>query len=325
MLRIGAEINMSIEITITQKGFFKKVLPFEVIVGSELKYGSFDGIRLEDGTIGADEFIAYNPNHIARGFSVTWKDGEKQQVYLRLLIPSHDAEIDDFYNTITRIATYWKNCKINQDGEPITLNDINYQRSNMKAFSLRTLNDICNETKVATEDEDGKVLFVTDDTKDNGELISPYEGEITLYGARWPIVLGEKEKTMLADSADSTEFKKFLHEKQAIDAYYAKALFYEHNDTKELCARYVLTEDTVSIFPRNPTVPWWMVDEQTGEPIKIENWEIGLCSITKNDLIGEIPYDNFIAKLQNVEYYDHGHVLIQGVSLAEMKELLIVG
>lgn len=37
---------MSVEITIKQKGFFKKSLPLEVILGNNLKYGAYDGLRL---------------------------------------------------------------------------------------------------------------------------------------------------------------------------------------------------------------------------------------------------------------------------------------
>jgi len=305
---------MAIEITITQKSSSKKVLPLEVIIGSKLRYGYFDGVRLEEEMLGKSEFIAYNPNHIGRGFSVKWKEGETYQVYLRLTIPSHDKEIDDFYDTVTRIATYWENCEIRQNKRVLAIDDFVFQRSNTKANSLQTLSDLCNKTKIS---KDGNV-----------DLTSPYEAEISLHCAKWPIILGKKEKVMLANSVDSTRFKEFLHEKQAIDAYYGKAFFSQHKYTKELNAKYVIDEGKVSIFPLKPEVPWWMINKQTGKPVKVAKWEIGLFSTTKDDLLGVIPYADFIARFKNfknTEYYDHNHVLTKGVSLSEMEELLGAG
>ena len=43
---------MSIDITIRQKGFFKKDLPLEIILGNNLSYGAYDdGWRLEIGVM----------------------------------------------------------------------------------------------------------------------------------------------------------------------------------------------------------------------------------------------------------------------------------
>ena len=79
---------MSIEVTIRQTGLFKKTLPLSVILGDELQYGRLVGERLEPGVLAPDWFIAYNPQHIGRGFSVDWLKSEKKQVYLRLPMPS---------------------------------------------------------------------------------------------------------------------------------------------------------------------------------------------------------------------------------------------
>ena len=96
---------MSIEVTIKQKGFFKKSITLDVILGKELKYGRFDGDHLEKGEFGKNEFIAYHPEHIGRGFSVDCVPYTKDGVYLRLPQPSTPREIRDFYDTVQRIAT----------------------------------------------------------------------------------------------------------------------------------------------------------------------------------------------------------------------------
>jgi len=316
--RIGAK-KMAIEITIIQKGSARKALPFEVITGDELKFGRMDGTLLLEDTLGDDGFIAYNPNHIARGFSVQWKEGETYKVVLRLTFPSHDEEIDDFYDAVTRIATYWKNCKIVLHGRKVLgLNDLVQQRSDMKAESLQALSDLCNKTKF---DKAGNLVT---DAVDNEE-VELLEGEVVLQCVKWPLYVGGKEKAMVADETDSTKLKDFLHEKLSIDAYYARAFFYQHPDTKECHAKYGIDEGNLSIFPLDPVAPTWLVDKTTGKQVEVANWEVVLFSTTKDEMLGEIPYADFIAKLKNKQYYDHRNVLIQGVTLAEMEEMLEAG
>lgn len=46
---------MSIDVTIRQKGFFKKELPLKVILGNNLSCGTFDGLRLETDVIKGNE------------------------------------------------------------------------------------------------------------------------------------------------------------------------------------------------------------------------------------------------------------------------------
>ena len=315
---------MAIEITITQKGLVKRALPFEVIVADQLKWGAFDGFRLEVGAINDNEFIAYNENHIGRGFSVDWKQGEKQQVYLRLPIPSHDAEIDDFYDTILRIADFWKNCEINQDGTVISLADLPAERSRMKEFNLRIINDFANDQKRPTHDETGDVYFDLDASGNRtGEAtMVPHENDIIFYSAMWPLILGVKEKALFTNATDATAFQKFLHEKQSLDAYYAKPQFYHDQDTSEIFGNFALTENCVSIFPLKPTAPWWMTDAQTGEALKVDRWSISLYSATKEAVIGNMSYEEFLERVPHTEYYDAGQLLINEISLTEMEALL---
>jgi len=309
---------MAIEITIMQKGSSRKALPFEVIIGDELMYGRSDGTLLLEDIIGEGRFIAYNPKHIGRGFSVEWKEGETYKVSLRLTIPSHDEEIDDFYDAVTRIAIYWGNCKIRQDKKVLSLDSFAFQRSETKAKSFKMLSDLCNKTKI---DKDGIPI-----TEVNFDKLTPYyEAEIYLHCAKWPLILGGEEKAMLADSTDSLNFKEFLHEKQVISAYYAKAFYYQHPETKKFHAKFGIDENNPSIFPLKPEVPEWLIDRSTGKQIEIDNWEIMLFSTTKDEVLGEMPYADFIARLKNAQYYDPKNVLIQGVTLAEMEELLEAG
>lgn len=159
---------MSVEITIKQKGFFKKPLPLEVILGDNLKYGAYDGLRLAHDEMGNGEFVAYNPQHIARGFSVQWQEGEKQEVYMRLPVPTCAEEVDDYFDTVERISSFWKKADIEIDGNQTTIDEINRGRQSMKEFNLSTLNMYGS----------GKYG----------------EGVHYIFCAFWPIALGEREK-----------------------------------------------------------------------------------------------------------------------------------
>ena len=78
-------LEMSIDIRITQKGLLKKTLPLHVITGSDLCYGTSDGMKLKENDLSSDEIIMYHSNHISRGFSIEWTPEKKDYVDLRAL------------------------------------------------------------------------------------------------------------------------------------------------------------------------------------------------------------------------------------------------
>ena len=80
-------LEMSIDIRITQKGLLKKTLPLHVITGSDLCYGTSDGMKLKENDLSSDEIIMYHSNHISRGFSIEWTPEKKDYVDLRALSP----------------------------------------------------------------------------------------------------------------------------------------------------------------------------------------------------------------------------------------------
>jgi hypothetical protein len=286
---------LSIEITIKQKGLLKKELPLEVILGKELRYGAFDGLRLEEDQMADGEFVAYHPNHIARGFSVQWKKGEKNQVYMRLPSPTCEEELDDFYDATERIANFWRAGTIEQDGNSITVKEMNASRRMMKDSNLRILKD-----------------FVS----------HPEKGSLTLFCAFWPIVLGDAEYMHLAALPDLSGFRDFLHRKQAIDVYYAKPMFYRNKEGN--FGLYAFTEDTRSIFPLIPYVPFGTKDPESGTQLEVDRWYVSLVSITYKKSMGIIKYLDFISaiKQEQREYYDAENIIIEGMNLEQMTELV---
>lgn len=287
---------MSIEVTVKQTGIFKKELPLEVILGNQLKYGNFDGLRLSEGELGEDEFIAYHPAHIARGFSVTWKQGEREEVDLRLLTPTCQEELDDFYSCVTRIAGYWKHCVIELEGEPKKLQEFQSTRDDMLKFNLDVLHNI---------------------GKDESTLRAP----LTLFCAFWPLVLGKEDLEELSKSTDLSAFRDYMHEKQKLDVYYAKPSFYQ--DEEGIFGAYAITEETRSVFPVEPYVPMGITDPNTGEQLKVDRWCISLFSITENRIVGRIDYSRFLKSVPDEMKtpYDAGNVIIEPIELKMMKEM----
>lgn len=289
---------MSMEITIKQKGFIKKTLPLEVILGEELQYGCLDGLSLRRGEMTDGEFIAYHPEHIARGFSVIWTAEEKNTVELRLLTPSTREELIDFYATVERIAKYW-NAKLLVDGNAMTVEQFKAGFEETVEFNRRTLKDFA-----------GKIL--------NGEF-----GTFMIFAAFFPLEMGKEEAEMFASYPDS--FAGWLHEKQNVDACYASPNFY--TSEQGIIGRYIFGGDTACIFPTKPYVPFYVTDPNTGKALECDDWGVLLGDAETRNIIGEITYDRFMSRVAESKKTLHysGHILIAKMSLPEIKELLNEG
>ncbi len=292
---------MSIDIIIKQKGFSKTTCPLSVLTGDELAYGTYEsGYRLNVGKIEGDEIMLFHPDHIGRGFSVTWTPEEKKQLVLRALNPTCADELRDFYAVVARITKHWK-CSLTVDGNRMSPRTFLAGLEDMIHFNDKFLDRFIEE---GLKKEDG--------------------GAIALYSALWPLDLGYKEAKMLSEAPEGApaRFARWLHEMQSVDAYYAVAGYFD--DPKGIYGRLAFTEGCRSIFPVSPTVPFGLVDPNTGRALECEHYELYLYSTTHEAHIGTVDYAKFINALDpaKVSYYDTGHVMIEAHDLEEMKELL---
>lgn len=287
---------MSIDVTIRQKGFFKKELPLKVILGNNLSYGTFDGLRLETGVIKGDEFIVYNSARIGRGFSVAYDQANKSEIALRLLHPTSTEELHDFYQCVGRIVNCWK-CVLEVDGEETGPDDFQRGLSQMCRFNESTLRHMANE------------------------IINEKRGNTTLFSAFWPLVIGKTEAELFNESGVEA-FRDWLHKKQSIDAYYAKPAFFEENGT--VIGRYVIIENTLSIFPLKGQVPFGAVDNRTNKPLLCDFYKMYVYSTTKDSMLGNLPYEQFFQYINNkkISRYDADHIMIKPLYLAELKGIL---
>ncbi len=290
---------MSIDIRITQTRPNKEPMPLRVILGNDLLYGTFDEYwRLKSGERDEKEFVAYIPQHLARGFTVNWSEDEINCITLRALTPSTPTELRIFYETVDRIVSYWDG-HLEVDGNPMHIDDFldGYERA--VAFNQDTLR------KISREILDGETQ------------------DMTLFCAMCPMVIGRNEAE--AFIADPFYFGRWLNEKQNTDAYYASPMFYRTDEG--VIGRYAITEDTRSILPMKPYVTYGFNDPDTNEQLKCDNFGIIVYSTTREDIIGEIEYDEFISKVKDafpksVRAFDGNHYIIEAIALEDFDAML---
>lgn len=290
------EFIMAIDILIKQKLFGKKTMPLEVILGEHLHYGSFVNDQLYAGELGETEFVAYNPDSIGRGFSVIWNPNEKKKIALRLPIPSTPQELKDFYAAVERMVKYWDGILI-VDGIRSSLpkylstydNTVEFNYNAIKQFSVQILLE---------------------------------ENELTLYSTMWPLTVGKEEASLFMGNPD--QYAEWLHKKQSIDAYFSSPRFFA-DDNGEIFARYILTDNTPTILPYRPTVPFGAIDPQTGNQLECKKWMITLFVESKEEPIGEMEYSKFLDIIPESEknYYDSNHFLLSQLTEEEIYDLSI--
>ena len=282
---------MSVNVEITQKGLFKKVLDYRTIIGN-LGYGVYENNRLDEGKISGD-FIVYDKNHIGRGISVVCNKDEKNKVELRMLIPTCNEEIDVLYDMIERIFSVWRNSVIIQDDEEIKLSDFAEWRSKMKQFNGNSLNS----------------------------FLEKMENTLTLFSAMWQLDMGQEErKEILASDNPVKAYSEWLHRLQEMDIYFAMPRFYQTDDG--LIGVYFITEDTRSAVPLVPAVPFGLTDG-SGKPVEINNWRASLYSLTKDETIGDMPYGDFIERVRDgAKRYDGSRVIIEPMSDEQLSAVL---
>lgn len=263
---------MSFWITIKQKGFSKKTLPLEVILGEKLKYGAFSGDCLEKDVLGEGEFIAYNPEHIGRGFSVTWTPDEKKKIEFRLLIPSTPEELRDVFDAAERVASYWNASIVADD-------------TKMKLPAFR---EYYNE--MVKNNENMLKRF-------SDEVIKGTYETLTLYSALFPLHLSKEEAEVFAN--DPEAFYRWLHEKQSVDAVYSSPNFFMKEDGN-ICAIFRFIKGKTHIFPVKPTVPFGVADPRTGKALECSDY--GIVFFEKdNDEKPEasMSYSEFLTRAEN--------------------------
>ena len=286
---------MAIDVIIKAGLFHRVLLPFDVIVGDKLHYGNAEEyVQTMGGEVGKKEFIAYLPDHIGRGFQVIWHEGESRRVVLRQPLPCCEPELREFYQTVKRIAEFWKGSLI-VDGKATTL----------KAF-LRTLED--------------NISFNVQAARDLGrDILNANEYGYEIYGAMWPLHPGEEEGRMFMLSPES--YGEWLHEKQEIDACYWPIVYGVMPDGQSAMAGITYDPLEVPCIYLDKVPKGFKTTDSMGRSVPVTVW----CVFVKDGegLSREISYEEFRAKLpaDKVSRYDKDKILIQPMTSEEIRAI----
>ncbi len=285
---------MAIDVLIKQKLFGNKTMPLEVILGENLHYGNFVNDQLDVGELGENEFIAYNPKSIGRGFSVIWTPKEKRKIMLRLPQPSTRQELADFYASIERMVKHWR-AKLVVDGNRVSLDTFMAGFQDMAEFSDRIVRQF------------------------SQQVLAGEHKTLTLYSAKWPLSMGKKEAELFLN--DPACYAEWLHKKQSVDAFFASPHFYMDDDG--IFARYFLVNDLPVIFPNQPSVPFGATDPATGKPLECKRWMISLGIEGENSPLCEMEYAEFLNLIPETQKseYDGEHFLLSALTEEDIRNL----
>lgn len=241
-------------------------------------------------------FMLYDPYRIARGFTF-YLDGDCN-IEMSLNLPCAEEDIAHFYHAVGALC---KSCRVDsfeQEGEPHALSDIPALQEENILFNRRLIHE---------------------DIEEN----------LTIFGSIYPIVIEDELYPKLRNSDEASAAKIFgdyLHEKQKDRYYFAKPALYKNDSNGMLNAYYTLTEDTPSIFPLNPHLPYGYNQENRE---LIENWRVGFAvkSGADYDMLGILDFDKVreIFDFDSCPKFDKAHIIVNAVGerLEKARRLII--
>ncbi|MDE7247491.1 MAG: DUF4299 domain-containing protein, partial [Lachnospiraceae bacterium] len=136
--------------------------------------------------------------------------------------------------------------------------------------------------------------------------------------ALWPYILPADKVSAWSESADLTDFEQTLHAIQSRDVYYARPKLLQKNDTGEIGAFYVLTEECESVFPVRAD-GFLNLSEY-----KINEGFIQFYIYSENRMLdGLYSYERFMEEVQQygIQQFDTDHVLIPPLNKESLERL----
>ncbi len=287
---------MAVDIVIRSGLLHRKPLPLSVILGENLCYGNYENDNLQMDEMGEGNFVALHPDHIGRGISVTWREGERREVVLSLPMPSTTQELTELFAMTRRIVKFWHGYFF-LDGNPCGNLALGERLDDMIAFNRRAITDMANRL-----------------------LTDPELKHLMLYSAAWPLYMGETEAQRFREIPEA--YADWLNDRQQIDAWHAGAVYSLTEDGVEGCYNYI--DGLPAIFRWEPQPPFGAMHPETGKPLEINRWNVTLHVGDWDSEVGTIPYDAFLAALpqEKVHPYDAGGILVDALTEDEIRALI---
>ena len=292
---------MAFTVIIKRKGLFANN---SINVGGMLrncgfKFGSYnDFYVLDEGKAQDNICILYNPAHLSRG--IYFNGSDETQVELCFNVPTSKEEIDDFLALVKEICKQYKKYEIidADNNDKYTLEELLNERDNLIRFSYDELKRILSKSNYGQQ-------------------------EWGITAARWPLFFDKEMVAGFKGVKDLSAFSKLLHEKQNIDAYYAKPSIARNKVDNTIAGIYTLTDECVSIFPTDAND--YLMKENPQSPIQLDKGLIRFYIFSeKRPLNGLWDYGKFIKCVMNkgAVKYDRNHVMLPEYTKADIMDII---
>lgn len=290
---------MAFTLRIKKTGLFgnKTISLQEIVQNCGFKYGVYnDFYVLDEDQDRNGSCILYNPQHIGRGISISNYGSE---VEIRHNIPTTASEIADFVKLLAEIKRQYGKCEIRD-------------KDSGKVLPFEAFADEIPAHLIELSSKE--IIEGAKQGKEYGSWI------LTL--AKWPFFADDEMIEEMSQPGKAQRFAEILHEKQNIDAYYAKPHFYRNSVDNSTLAGYTYTEECTSIFPtdfncfidaNNPT-----------QPFKADKGMISFFIFSeKRTLDGIYDYDKFIKYVMEhgATKYDANHILLPEYTKEQILEI----
>ena len=232
---------MSVNIRIMQKGFFrrKKFIIDDLVKLSHLSFGVMDeNCQLIPNQIG-NHTILFDHKYLQRGIEIYIQNHD---ICLNLSLPTSMDEIQLFYYLVKVYCEYMDTDEFVKDDWLMDIKDIDLQMVYDKRTSADALMDL------------------------KSKLLDHKYFEI--FGILHPISIGENELNDFGTDLDL--FGQYLHNQQALDAYYATPRIYNVHGRR--IGMYALGANILTILPVEPYV---VLNQIEG----IEEWYVFMLSL----------------------------------------------
>lgn len=292
---------MSVEVVIKNKQFIKKPLAIQDITMGKYAAGTLDQYMRNTREVKAGELVVYNPDKIGRGVSISgWSSDLKNEISIVANSFSTKYDYEMFYDIIGNIMRVWKTKSFEQEG-------IKYTDADLE--------------KLCLDQQTNGIGMMADIEK----IVNSEDGEdLTFFSALLPLNIKINKISKFGKEKDLEGYANYLHELQAVDAYYAVPLYYGQKNKKDAYfGNYAITSDTDTIFPVKPEVPPFFTDPSTGKALQCSLYVVTLYSYAKKQVVGRLSFEDFLrlADIRNCPEFDSTHVFLKGISEERMAEM----
>ena len=292
---------MSVEVVIKNKQFIKKPLAIQDITMGKYAAGTIDQYMRNTREVKDGELVVYNPDKIGRGVSISgWSSDLKNEISIVANSFSTKYDYEMFYDIIGNIMRVWKTKNFEQEG-------IKYTDADLE--------------KLCLDQQTNGIGMMADIEK----IVNSEDGEdLTFFSALLPLNIKINKIAKFGKAKDLEGYANYLHELQAVDAYYAVPLYYGQKNKKDAYfGNYAITSDTDTIFPVKPKVPPFFTDPSTGKALQCSLYVVTLYSYAKKQVVGRLSFEDFVrlADIKNCPEFDATHVFLKGISEERMAEM----